>query len=432
MVQFEEIKNDILCFTIREIEATINAISKGENITESILSIYGSRYKSKQYEKLKKILSKYPNLNNDKKKSDLLFNNEFLYLTPPLEKLLKAVKISFDNNRHVMIAGDEGTGKSQVAKYIAEYMDKLNHNDNEDSDIYYCQCTEDLKCSDLIGNQKPFLNSSNDNSQQLMKWEDGFLTLAINKGKCCILDNIEEAPATITERLNGLLDKKLDNEKELFFEIPECPQKIEVAINKHFRLLCICNYDSISKMSPAFLNRFDIITLEDQLKPFSGINFSETHILGIIDILMKQHSFNYQSNIKQIEEDAQKRKKIDKFKKFIKVKEANVNTKIKKFDFIYEKDENLNNLIYNFIINKIKNGNLSIYQLSLFCRAVYIFMQELDPKRELGLEKLVNYAYQLTISSKIEDNEILEKFIYKKYLNYKLESTIDNKYFFEE
>ena len=108
----EERKNDILCFTVREIEATINAIKNGENITEAILSIYGSRYKLKEFEKLKLILKKYSNLISSNIKSKLSFNNEFLYITPTLEKVLKTVKMSFNNNRHVMIIGDEGTGKS--------------------------------------------------------------------------------------------------------------------------------------------------------------------------------------------------------------------------------------------------------------------------------------------------------------------------------
>ena len=43
-------------------------------------------------------------------------------------------------------------------------------------------------------------------------------------------------------------------EKELIFEIPECPNNNEVKINKNFRLLCICNYNSISKMSLAFFS----------------------------------------------------------------------------------------------------------------------------------------------------------------------------------
>ena len=112
----EERKNDILCFTVREIEATIHAIENGENIKEAILCIYGSRYKSKEYSELKNFLNNYPNLINDKKVSKLSFNNEFLFITPALENVLKAVRLSFKNHRHVMLVGDEGTGKSQIAK----------------------------------------------------------------------------------------------------------------------------------------------------------------------------------------------------------------------------------------------------------------------------------------------------------------------------
>ena len=126
----EERKNDILCFTIREIEATINAIANGEDIKEAILIIYGSRYKSKEYEKLKLILKKYPNLNTTKPKTPLFFKNEFLFIKPPLEKVLKAIKLSFHNNRHVMFIGDEGTGESEISKYFTEYWDKINERKN--------------------------------------------------------------------------------------------------------------------------------------------------------------------------------------------------------------------------------------------------------------------------------------------------------------
>ena len=441
----EERKNDILCFTIREIEATINAVIKGENIKEAILSIYGSRYKSNEYEKLKVVLNKYPNLISDNGKSKFNFNNEFLYVTPLLEKVLKSIILSFDNNRHVLILGDEGTGKTQIAKYIAEYRDKINNNIDIGEGIYYCQCTEDLKCSDLIGNQYPFTvddkNDKHKDFQGLMKWEDGFLTSAIINGKSCILDNIEEAPATITERLNGLLDKKLNIEKDLIFEIPECPQKKEVNINKNFRLLCVCNYNGISKMSPAFLNRFDIITLEDQLKPLSGLKNSEKIFLEFIDTIMKQHSFNYQANSKQNEEYNKKVEEEEEYGQYMDLSLSNLDLdkNIKNIEFKYEKNEKLNKLIYGKILNNIKNSDLSIYKLSLFCRAVYIFMQELDPNKEIKLDKLVNYAYQMIISPNIEDDKEIEDFIYEKYfVNYESQDLIDNnhnkdnKFFFKE
>ena len=404
----DERKNDILCFTIREIETTINAIKRGINPRDAILSIYGSRYKSKEYEKLKIILDKYPNISNkDYSSNKIEFNNDYLYMTPPLENLLKSVQLSFENNRHIIIAGDEGTGKSQIAKYIAiEYQNKLKNNINNnknDQAFYYCECTEDLKCSDLIGNQYPSLNSlNNENFHQLMKWEDGFLTTAIIEGKCCILDDIEEAPATITERLNALLDKKLDIEKERIFEIPECPDKKEVKINQNFRLICICNYNNISKMSPSFLNRFDIIILEDQIKSLFFKTRSESHYLELIDKIMKQHSFNYNLNKQNS-------------------------------DFIYKRNPELNKLILRKIYSNIHKGDISIYQLSIFCRAVYIFIQELSSNNEIKIEKIINYAYNLIISSNIEDDLIIENYIFEKYLNFDLEEkSKDNQYFFKD
>ena len=460
----KERKNDILCFTIREIEATINAISKGENIREAILCIYGSRYKEDQFDQLKSIIdnsNKYPNLRSNNNKIELPLENEVLYITPQLEKVLKAIKLSFENSRHIMIIGDEGTGKSQIAKYIAEKYDKKN--DIEDDGICYCECTEDLKCSDLIGNQYPSLNITKDNSQELMIWKDGFLTLSILKGKCCILDNIEEAPVTITERLNGLLDKKLNLEEELIFEIPECPQTNEIPINKNFRLICICNYDSINKMSPAFLNRFDIITLEDQIKPFYTGGNSKENLLKLIDTLMKQHSSNYifKSNLSQ-EKDNKKdiiknmnQKNKKNYNKYL----GNIDNIVtekkqqEKTEFKYEKNDDLNKLIYNKVLECIKNyktseekkkkemknrGNesnnyykLSMYKLSLFCRAVFILSKELSPKKEIDYNKLVNYAFQLVVPPVIKDDPEIENIIFKKYLNHDLRDPNDSIFYFQ-
>ena len=41
--------------------------------------------------------------------------------------------------------------------------------------------------------------------------------------------------------------------------------KKKVKINENFRLIGTCEYDNITKMSPAFINRFDVIYFEDQL-----------------------------------------------------------------------------------------------------------------------------------------------------------------------
>ena len=103
-----------------------------------------------------------------------------------------------------------------------------------------------------------------------MEWKEGLLTKAIKEGKIFILDNLNEANSTVTERLNALLDKKYDENKENRdknkFDIPENPLEDSIEINDNFRIIGVCDSQKIDKMSPAFLNRFDLIVLEDQLE----------------------------------------------------------------------------------------------------------------------------------------------------------------------
>ena len=77
---------------------------------------------------------------------------------------------------------------------------------------------------------------------------------------------MDQATATVTERLNGLLDQKYDDTEKAKFEVPENPQKPEIIIHNNFRLVCTTDINKINQMSPAFVNRFDVIVLEDQLE----------------------------------------------------------------------------------------------------------------------------------------------------------------------
>ena len=51
----------------------------------------------------------------------------------------------------MIISGNEGTGKTQLALWFAEWY--IKEKNIEKSNIFYCLCTEELKCSDLIGRQ---------------------------------------------------------------------------------------------------------------------------------------------------------------------------------------------------------------------------------------------------------------------------------------
>ena len=257
----EEIRNDIQCFTIREIAASVKAFSEGNNELDTIMTIYGARYQKKQKEKLIKLLKSYNSFKNlvpDEIKIPKNFPECFQ--NDSLLKAIKYIKFSIDNNRHIIISGNEGSGKTQLAFWFAEWFIKEKFMDK--SNIFYCICTEELKCSDIIGKYSP--TNKNEPGEELIEWKNGFLLKAVENGGIVILDDIDQASSTVTERLNGLLDKKYDNNEK--FDIPENPKNSEIKINSNFRLICIIDINKIKNLSPAFVNRFDVIVLEAQLE----------------------------------------------------------------------------------------------------------------------------------------------------------------------
>ena len=71
-----------------------------------------------------------------------------------------------------------------------------------------------------------------------------------------------------------------------------------------------------------------------------------------------------------------------------------------------------------------------MYKLSLFCRASYIFNQELN-KKGIEKDKIVNYAFQLILNKNIEDDPIIEDIINKNYLKGGSASP-NEKFYFQE
>ena len=439
--------DDIQCFTIREIAAAIKALANGESIYDTIITIYGSRYQSEKKKKLEKVFDSYTSIKDSPNYEPTIpiFPSNFheCYQNKSLLNALKSIKFSFANHRHVILVAREGTGVTQVARWVAQW-----YNNNSEKE-YFCICTEETKCSDLIGKQKPSNN-------ELIKWIPGFLTEAVEKGFCCVLDNFDQAPSTVAEKLNGLLDQKFDNDdnKTPTFKIPENPKNPEVNINDKFRLLCTCKVDTFNQMSPALINRFDVIVLENQIE-----NNNED-LKELIQVLMKQAYLiinppekqeQKDTNISNTDNDSSSNSdesdddssstsddSDDKPFKFVKPKNKNDKkdsdkqsekdndkTAIKKQPE-YEPNEKVIDLIINHVINK---KNITMFQLSQLCRAVTKFLDYFDS--EITPEEIVDFSIKLLNKNQdFEINPKIEKFLSSK-LNESNEQN-DSKFFFKE
>ena len=282
----------------------------------------------------------------------------------------------------MLITGKCENGKTFLAKLISDYWNqKIKEKNNSDEENYFCICTENINCWDLIGRFQinEDLSQNNEKIEQkkkeLMKWVDGFLLEGVKKGRCVILDQIEEAPSTISERLNSLLDKKYD-EAINYFYVNENPKNRKIKINENFRLICTC--DDINKMSPAFVNRFDIIYFEDQL---STINEKElkSFIIYMIDKTYK--SFKNHNNEKE------------------------ENKIIKELNDSYPKE------ILNIISQKKINCKLNVSFLNKICRTTMIY-HNFFHKYMIEKPKIVNFSFEMiTNISKFEIDDSIKKIL---------------------
>ena len=95
-----------------------------------------------------------------------------------------------DNELTKSIIGSEICGVKQAERWTAQYCEEL--------------CSEEIKCSDIIGKQKH--SGKMDSSNELIQWKPGVLNIAFNKEKTVFFDHIDEAPAKVTEKLSTLLE----------------------------------------------------------------------------------------------------------------------------------------------------------------------------------------------------------------------------------
>ena len=408
--------DDVQCFTIREIEGIIRALAQDKNIYDTIMTVYGARYPKKLRDQLKQKLKKYDTLKK-LNPSPLKLPEDFphCYKNNNLCEAVSSVLFSLTNERHAILVGEDESGITQVARWCAECFNKMMYKDQViQNQSCLCLCTKNLQCSDLIGQTKPCPKNDKSESNEILKFIPGFLVDAIKSGKTVVLDCINEANATVGERLNGLLDKK-NNADEEYFDLPENTEELRIPINKNFRMICTCNINNIKDMSPAFVNRFDVIVLENQLE-----NLDDSQLGELISNLFtaferipqkkKKLSSNEknENELQVVEEDDNEENEQEEMENM----NVDINSiEFKKEDIIKREKEFLKNEknIIDSIISKIKL--LPEHKNSEKISKDYSHLRTISSINRLcyGVMKLRGFFKQIKYEkSQISDNDIID------------------------
>jgi len=454
---------DIQCFTIREIESVIECLSNGEKPYEVIMTIYGGRFRQDKKEKLKLKLLKFDALKNLKPDTLELpekFTKYFkCFKNDSLVQTVKSVLLALRNKRNVIIVGNDETGLTQIAEWCSQYFNK-ELSSKKKNETFICFCTKNLECTDLIGTQKISDSSENDDNNELIKFEPRFLYNSIKEGNCVVLDCINEAPSRVIERLNGLLDKK-NSDKEAVFEVPENSKKPLIKIDQDFRIICTSNFEKINQISPAFVNRFEVIVLEDQLK-----GLSDTKIQNLIKLLCNKYQEECHYNYKKRREKIKLSNKINKKNKklndpFGEVIEKENKTKIKIDKNIELPKETLELIIEKIrILSRGRNPNnyepdnstsassieekdvdenskkyLTMSSINKFCRTFIILLNKFKSQEKITIKSIIDFSFELLFEEHLSSqNKEIQDFLIEELIesNKQVRDLGDEQYFFDK
>ena len=433
-----ESENDIQCFTIREIETVIEALKNNNNLYDVLMTVYGGRYfKSKKLN----LIKEFSNFNNLKNLiiSEKSLDKDFPECFPnkSLIETINSVLLSLNNKRNVLIVGNSESGLTQLAKWCSIFYNKKikkkekeikKEKEKEDEKSYeknyICYCTKNLERSDLIGSQKFY--TSKGYTTEILKFKKGILYKAMENGISIVLDNINEAPSRVIERLNDILDKK--NDKNEMLEIPENTNEPNLKIDDNFRIICTSNYDKLNEMTPAFINRFEVIVLENQLS-----NLNDDDLMNLIKFefdFFKKELINNINYIKKNDDKIKQKNKNenDQIEEIQKILQKNIIFKMKKnfegcYRLVFDKIKILKS--FESKVDKEDDENskkyLSFSNLAKFCRAIIIFINKFNNKNnDIKEENIVDFCFELLFEKEISEknkkiNEVLKKELKESY-----------------
>ena len=140
-----------------------------------------------------------------------------------------------------------------------KHLKKAKQNNRQNTTNVFI-CNPEVSISDIIGRYTPVMGAS---GEAPIQWIDGPVVASLRKGDCLIMDQIDTASSTILERLNSLYDNF--GVKDSRFSVQENSEEDSILIHPNFRIIATSSYEGLNDISPALLNRFTIIYIDDQL-----------------------------------------------------------------------------------------------------------------------------------------------------------------------
>ena len=222
---------------------------------------YTARFPKSERKDFEKILEKFgiPQINkNLNQEIESGIKNNYLYFNESYKKAAYLAITAIKVGLHPLLIGEKGCGLTTLAKLVASIYSK---------DYEFLICSSETSVEDLIGCYQPKIKNNN-NIQDLssyIKWSDGPILRAGEKGISVILDNINYSKPQVIECLNPLLEDNSNNNIE--YNVLEKENEGPIKIKKGFAIIgtMIIDKNNNNAISKALMNRFVAIYLDNDL-----------------------------------------------------------------------------------------------------------------------------------------------------------------------
>lgn len=171
-------------------------------------------------------------------------------LTPRILRVCKQIAWALRTEHPVLISGAEGCGKSECVLMLGVFQGVL---------VRQVCLTLETEPSLLVGQLMP-----NDKPQgSKIEWQDGEVTQAFRNGDWVLLDNLNQAEASVLERMNPVM------EQEPNWVLTENGETNPLKMAPGFRIFSTMTPPDRSfgpsgtELSPALYNRFSVIHMEN-------------------------------------------------------------------------------------------------------------------------------------------------------------------------
>jgi midasin (ATPase involved in ribosome maturation) len=161
-----------------------------------------------------------------------------------LQVLARAIRVQLP----VLLTGPTGCGKSAVIQLLAELCR---------SELSQAYITPEMETCTLVGSQAPS-RAPDAEPRARIAWQDGIATHALKNDHWLLLDNLGDADACVLERLNPLLEEKVD------WRLTENGEENPLQVGKCFRVFAAMSVPGAREaqdLSPALYNRFNIVNM---------------------------------------------------------------------------------------------------------------------------------------------------------------------------